>query len=77
MHEEREPHTAKELGIPMPSPTVKPLVTAFGILVMFCGPIFLHLGRDTIADILMFGGAGLMVAGLYAWLLTPLEEAHR
>ena len=42
MHEEKERHTAKELGIPMPFPTAKPLVVAFSMVVMFSGLLFLR-----------------------------------
>jgi len=76
MHIETERRTARELGIPMPSPTIKPMWTALGMVIMFCGLLFLPRGMKVPAFTLMFGGAGLMIASLYAWLTTPLEEAH-
>jgi hypothetical protein len=75
MHIETERRTAKELGIPMPSPTIKPLWTALGIVVMFTGVLILpHQKMAGIAVIL--GGATMMTGFLYAWLTTPLEEHH-
>jgi cytochrome c oxidase subunit I len=76
VHIEKGRRTAKELGIPMPLPTIKPLIVAAGIIIMFSGLIFLHLQSKAIAFTLMFGGAAILVGFLYAWLLSPLEEAH-
>jgi cytochrome c oxidase subunit I len=75
-HIEKERRTAKELGIPMPLPTIKPLIVAAGIIIMFSGLIFLHLQNKPAAFTLMFGGATILVGFLYAWLTSPLEEAH-
>ena len=68
--------TAKELGIPMPNPTIKPLICALGMTVMFTGLLFIHLDKWALALTIMIGGALLMTSALYAWLLTPLEDAH-
>jgi cytochrome c oxidase subunit 1 len=76
MHEERERRTAKELGIPMPLPTIKPLIVAAGIIIMFSGLLFIHRDSKAIAFTLMFGGATILVGFLYAWLLSPLEPDH-
>jgi cytochrome c oxidase subunit 1 len=76
MHIETERRTAKELGIPMPLPTIKPLIVAAGIVTMFSGLIFMHLENRAVAFTLMFGGAAILVGFLYAWLLSPLEEGH-
>ena len=76
VHIETERRTAKELGIPMPTPTIKPMFVAAGIVIMFSGLIFIHLQNKTMAYTLMFGGAALLVGFLYAWLLTPLEPDH-
>jgi cytochrome c oxidase subunit 1 len=76
MHVEKRHATAKELGIPMPSPTAKPLVTAFGMVVMISGMLFKHLDNQTPFYTLVLGGAVIMVVSLYAWLTTPLEEEH-
>jgi cytochrome c oxidase subunit 1 len=76
VHIEKERRTAKELGIPMPMPTIKPLVVAGSIIIMFSGLLFIHRESKTIAFTLLFGGAAMLVGFLYAWLLSPLEEAH-
>ena len=76
VHVETERRTAKELGIPMPLPTIKPLIVAAGIVIMFSGLLFIHRESKAIAFTLMFGGAAILVGFLYAWLLSPLEEAH-
>ncbi len=76
MHIEKERHTAKELGIPMPLPTIKPMIVAAGIIIMFSGLIFVHLENKTMAYTLMFGGAAILVGFLYAWLTSPLEPEH-
>ena len=73
MHEETEYKTAKELGIPMPFPTIKPFFAALGIIVMFSGLIFIHLDKFAIAMAITIGGAALLVGSLYAWLTSPLE----
>ena len=76
VHIETERRTAKELGIPMPLPTIKPLFVAASIIVMFSGLIFIHLENKAAAFTLIFGGAAGLIGFLYAWLLSPLEEAH-
>jgi cytochrome c oxidase subunit 1 len=76
VHLETERRTAKELGIPMPLPTIKPLLVAAGIIIMFSGLIFIHLEKKTVAFTLIGAGAAMLVGFLYAWLLSPLEEAH-
>jgi cytochrome c oxidase subunit 1 len=68
--------SAKELGIPMPNPTIKPLICALGLTVMFIGLLFIHVNRMPLALATMIGGALLMTLSLYAWVLTPLEDAH-
>ncbi|MDB4917658.1 MAG: cytochrome c oxidase, subunit, partial [Gemmatimonadetes bacterium] len=68
--------TAKQLGIPMPNPTIKPLICAAGMIIMFTGLLFIHEDKMSLAISVILGGAGLMVVSLYAWLLTPLEDAH-
>jgi len=73
MHIETETHTAKELGIPMPYPTAKPLVVAFAMVVMFCGLLFLRNDMFAVSMTVTIGGALVMVAGLYSWLTSPLE----
>jgi hypothetical protein len=60
----------------MPLPTIKPLCVAAGIIIMFSGLIFIHLENKTVAFTLIGVGAAMLVGFLYAWLLSPLEEAH-
>jgi cytochrome c oxidase subunit 1 len=67
--------TAKQLGIPMPNPSILPLVTATGVLVMFSGMLFIDTSLK-LAMAIMIGGAVWWIASLYSWLLTPLEDAH-
>jgi cytochrome c oxidase subunit 1 len=68
--------TAKELGIPMPNPTIKPMIVAIGMTIMFSGLLFIHKDKMPLALATMIGGALIMTMALYAWLLTPLEDAH-
>lgn len=67
--------TAEELGIVMPNPSIWPLITAAGILVMFGGQIFLD--KSTALGVLtIVGGTIWWVFSLYKWLLTPVEDHH-
>jgi hypothetical protein len=59
----------------MPSSTGKPMVVALGIVIMALGMLF----KDRIQPAywtLLLGGAAVTVGFLYAWLTTPLEDAH-
>jgi cytochrome c oxidase subunit 1 len=76
VHIEKDRRTAAELGIPMPTPTIKPLIVAAGIIIMFSGLLFIHRPSKAIAFTLIFSGASILVGTLYAWLLTPLEPEH-
>ena len=76
VHIEKDRRTAAELGIPMPTPTIKPLIVAAGIIIMFSGLLFIHRPSKAIAFTLIFSGAAILVGTLYAWLLTPLEPEH-
>ncbi|MEJ7809632.1 MAG: cytochrome c oxidase subunit I [Gemmatimonadaceae bacterium] len=62
--------TAQQLGIHMPSPTIKPLLAAIGMTIPFVGLIY-HKNLP-----IMLFGAAFFVASLYSWLLTPLEPEH-
>jgi hypothetical protein len=87
---ESETHTAKELGIPMPDPTIKPFWVAVGMTIMLSAPLFMHQAQmmeaasnmpaarmaTTAFWVVVLGGASLMVGMLYNWLLTPLESDH-
>jgi len=68
--------SAKELGIPMPNPTIKPLIVALFMVLMFASMLLIHLGHQQLAVASIITFALLMVLGLYSWLLTPLEDAH-
>jgi len=68
--------SAAELGIHMPNGTIKPLLCAIGMTWMFTGLLFIHKDKMSLALALMISGAIFMTAALYAWVLTPLEDAH-
>jgi cytochrome c oxidase subunit 1 len=68
--------TARELGIPMPNRTIKPFICALGMTVMFTGLLFIHKDKMQLALVTIIGGALIMTLALYAWVLTPLEDAH-
>jgi cytochrome c oxidase subunit 1 len=76
MHIERGWPSAKDLGIPMPTPTVKPLVAASALTLMVGGMTTKHLPNQTIFYVVVLTGAVLFVGTLYAWLTMPLEEHH-
>jgi cytochrome c oxidase subunit 1 len=68
--------SAKELGIPMPNPSIKPLFVALFMTFMFASLLLIHKGKTpfAVAGIITF--ALLMTLTLYSWLLTPLEDEH-
>jgi Na+/melibiose symporter-like transporter len=68
--------TARELGIAMPNPTIKPLFVALFMVTMFAGMIFIHTGQQAFALAMILGSAAAMMVMFYAWVLTPLEDAH-
>jgi len=63
-----EGKTSEQLGIIMPYNTIKPLIVAGAMVIMFCGLL------TSLA--LTFIGAAVMVVSLYTWLLSPLEPEH-
>lgn len=63
-----EGKSAAEMGIVLPYNTIKPLIAAFGLIVMFCGLMTTR--------VLIFVGAATLVVSLYSWLLSPLEPEH-
>jgi cytochrome c oxidase subunit I len=64
----QEGKTADDLHIVLPYPSIKPMIAAGSLVIMFCGLIFTH--------VLIFLGAASLVASLYSWLLSPLEPEH-
>ena len=64
----QEGKTPQELGIVLPYPTIKPMIVAGAMVVMFLGLIT--------TKALIFIGAAVMVVSLYSWLLAPLEPEH-
>jgi cytochrome c oxidase subunit 1 len=76
MHEETERKSAKELGIVMPYPTIKPLIAAVCMTLMLSGLLVVRDGNHVVGYAMVVGfGLGL-AASLYAWLFSPLEEEH-
>ncbi len=67
--------TAKQLGIVMPNPSIWPLITATGLLVMFAGLMFLE-GSTPVGTAIMLTGSAVWIGSLYKWLMTPLEDHH-
>jgi len=77
MHiEEATGKSAKDLGIPMPNRTIKPLICAAGLTIMFSGLLFIHKDKMPLAMATILTGALIMTMSLYAWVLTPLEDPH-
>jgi len=85
MHTEHRLPSAKALGIPMPLSTIKPLIVAVGIIVMFTGMLFRSSqisaiqaaggdGSTLPSTIVIIVGGIMIAASLYWWLLSPLEE---
>jgi cytochrome c oxidase subunit I len=68
--------TARELGIPMPNPSIKPLLVALFMTLMFSSLIAIHKDKLHLSIALVILFAGAMTASLYGWLLTPLEDEH-
>jgi cytochrome c oxidase subunit I len=68
--------SADQLGIPIPYPTVKPLVAALGLVIMLCSLLFSRADSHVVMYTLLFGGATILVGSLYAWLTSPLEPEH-
>ncbi len=64
----QEGKTSAQMGIVMPYNSIKPLIVAFGLVLMFCG-LLTHIA-------VIFLGAAILVVGLYSWLLSPLEPEH-
>ena len=56
----------------MPFPTLKPLFTAIGLVVMF-GGLLLFRDHHAVGLTILLTGAAMLIGGLYAWLTSPLE----
>jgi cytochrome c oxidase subunit I len=77
VHDDTPPKSAKQLGIPMPNPSIKPLWVALFMTLMFASLLFLHTEKLKALGVpLIITFALLMTLMLYSWLLTPLEDAH-
>jgi cytochrome c oxidase subunit I len=68
--------TARQLGIPMPNPTIRPLFVALFMTLMFASLLLIHKDRFWFAISGVIAFAMAMTFTLYSWLLTPLEDAH-
>jgi cytochrome c oxidase subunit 1 len=64
----QEGKTPADLHIVMPYSTIKPMIVALSLVIMFTG---LMTSRAV-----LFAGAAVMVVSLYSWLLSPLEPEH-
>jgi cytochrome c oxidase subunit I len=64
----QEGKSSADFGIVMPYNTIKPLIVAFGMVLMFCGLMT--------SKVIIFLGAGIMIVSLFTWLLSPLEPEH-
>jgi cytochrome c oxidase subunit 1 len=64
----QEGKTAADLGIVLPYSTIKPMIVAGSMVIMFLGLIT--------TKALIFIGAAMMIISLYSWLLSPLEPEH-
>jgi cytochrome c oxidase subunit 1 len=73
MHEETEYKTAKELGIPMPFPTIKPLFAALFMVIMVGALVLVHAISMQVAVVVMIVSAALFIGSIYGWLTSPLE----
>jgi cytochrome c oxidase subunit 1 len=64
----QEGKTAADLHIILPYSTIKPMIVAGSMVIMFMGLIT--------TKAVIFIGAAIMIASLYSWLLSPLEPEH-
>jgi cytochrome c oxidase subunit 1 len=78
VHTEGPVKSARELGIPMPNPSIKPLFAALWMTLMFASMLPMHFStpRQTVAITGIIVFATLLALTLYSWLLTPLEDEH-
>ena len=69
--------TAEELGIPMPYPTIKPLLVALFMTLMLSSLLFIHKDKMPFAVVGILLCAMAMTVSLYSWLTAPLEPEHQ
>ncbi len=70
------PPSARQLGIVLPYPTIRPLLVALFMTLMFSGLLFIHKDKLPLAIATIVLCAAAMTAFLYSWLLSPLEPEH-
>ncbi|HUF66383.1 MAG TPA: cytochrome c oxidase subunit I [Gemmatimonadaceae bacterium] len=63
-----EGKSPEDMHVIMPYNTIKPLIVAAGMVIMFMGLMWWMPA--------MYMGAGVLIVALYAWLLAPLEPEH-
>jgi len=68
--------SAEELGIPLPYPTIKPLLVALFMTLMFSSLLLIHKDKTPLAIAGILTCAAAMTAFLYGWLTAPLEPEH-
>jgi cytochrome c oxidase subunit 1 len=67
------PPSARDLGIRMPTPTIKPLLVALFLTLMFASLIGIRADQNKAAIALMAVFALAMIVTLVSWLFTPVE----
>ncbi len=65
--------TAKELGIPMPFPTIRPLIAALLMCTMICSVLFIHAGNLPLALTIGIASFLGLTFTLVSWLTSALE----
>jgi cytochrome c oxidase subunit I len=74
--------TAAQLGIPMPTPTIKPLLASLALSMGFVGLMYRNVegmgsnATHTVSMSIMIVSGALFAFALIAWLTTPLEPEH-
>jgi hypothetical protein len=61
----------------MPNPTIRPFWAALFLVLMFASLVTMHV--ESLARFSLFGIMGFaaaLIASIYGWLLTPLEDEH-
>jgi len=76
VHVESETRTARQLGIPMPIPTLKPFFAALLMSVMISGFLVHKDVSEKLGLVLLIGGGIAFAATMLSWLFSPLEPEH-